>query len=151
MNNDNKLEGYKTEIYGDIIPERQLPESDITTHFLDINFTINNGKFILSTYDKRDGFGYEPIQFTQPGGNTDSRKDSDVIIGKLITFAKVNTLYSDFKLRANKLFNRLRKKNQMKKKNLTSRVWRFVRKNEHLLSRFNRPIKDVVEDITREG
>ena len=78
---------------GQIFPtELQLNEvnsSDTEAPFLDLNLSITNGIVSSKTYDKRDDFNFEIVNFPFLEGDVPRSPSYGVYISQLIRFARV--------------------------------------------------------------
>ena len=78
---------------GQIYPtELQLNEansSDTEALFLDLNLSLTNGIVSSKTYDKRDDFNFEIVNFQFLIGNVPRSPSYGVYISQLIRFARV--------------------------------------------------------------
>ena len=85
LNGRNVIDDFKQEIYGDLSVNK---ENDVSymTHFLDVRFVINDGKLIVSTYDKRDAFPFAVRNFPDLSGNVHVRRSHGVIVGQLLRY-----------------------------------------------------------------
>ena len=95
INNDNKLEDYKEEIYGPNKPGIQNPNSDKEGDYLELHIGIRNNKFWTKVYNKKDNYEAKAVRYPTKLGNTSSKIDHRVLLGQIIRFEKLCTFYSD--------------------------------------------------------
>ena len=98
------------EILKQIYPEElvltQTNPSPHTNTFLDLRLTVNDGRFVTCTYDKRDDFPFEICSFPNLSANVHFRRAHGVVVGALLRFAKANRK-DDFFKRVRALMTRL--------------------------------------------
>ena len=89
LNIDNPyFEGMVNQIYP---PELQLNKantSDTEAPFLDLHLSISNGFVSSKTYDKRDDFDFDIVNFPFLEGDVPRRPSNGVYISQLIRFAR---------------------------------------------------------------
>ena len=97
LNIDNP---YFEQMVGQIYPtEFQLIKanwSDTEAPFLDLNLSITNGIVLSRTYDKRDDFNFEIVNFPFLDGDVPHSPYCGVYISQLIRFARVCSNVDDF-------------------------------------------------------
>ena len=82
-------------------PELQLNKAnntDTEAPFLDLHLSISNG---FVSYDKRDDFDFDIVNFPFLDGDVPRRASYGVYISQLIRFARVCNLVADFNARNN--------------------------------------------------
>ena len=73
-----------------------MNSSDIEAPFLDLNLSITNGIVSSKTYDKRDDFNFEIINFPFLDGDEPHSPSYGVYISQLICFVGVCSNVDDF-------------------------------------------------------
>jgi len=106
LNGGEMIEKYKTEIYDGLTLKKENAKGH-TTHFLDLNITVHNGRYVLTTYDKRDDFPFKTRSFPDATGNIHITKTHNVILGQLKRFLQSNTEYSKYRARVRTLTDTL--------------------------------------------
>ena len=110
LNIDNTyFEGMVNQIYP---PELQLDKantSDTEAHFLDLHLSISNGFVSSKSYDKRDDFDFDIVNFPFLDGDVLRRPSYEVYISQLIRFARVRCHVDDFNIRSKHLTAKLLK------------------------------------------
>lgn len=90
--------------------------------FLDLKISIYRGKFIYSSYDKRDDFDFHIVNFPNLTGNIPSTSSYGVYISQLVRVCDINLTLKGFFKDVTKMTNRLIqqgfKKNLLRKKYL---------------------------------
>jgi hypothetical protein len=106
LNNDLFGE-YWQEIYPQQLQLKKENKESHQANFLDLTITVNNGRFMLNLYDKRDDFGFDIVSFPHCSSNIHFRRAHGVIIGQLIRFANGCSHGEQFIARCKKLINQL--------------------------------------------
>ena len=83
--------------------------SDTEASFLDLNLSISNGTVSTKTYDKRDDFDFDIVNFPFLDGDFSRRTSYGVCISQLIRFARASSNVSDFNCRNKALISKLLK------------------------------------------
>ena len=82
------------------LTELQLNKANSSdTPLLDLNLSIANGKVSSKTYDKRDDFNFEIVNFPFLDGDVPRSPSYGVYISQLIRFARVCSYVDDFNKR----------------------------------------------------
>ena len=79
--------------------EMQLEQTNTgnTCTFLDLRIEINNGKFIYKSYDKRQDFDFNIINYPDLHGNVPVIPSYGVFTSQLIRFCEINGDTDNFK------------------------------------------------------
>jgi hypothetical protein len=128
LNGGDTMERYKREIYGGLVLKKENKVS-YKTHFLNLNITVNDGRYILTTYDKRDDFPFTTRSFPDATGNIHITKTHSVILGQLKRFVQCNTYYSAYKERVQRLTGTLVRQG-FDRQMLGERIGRYYDENE---------------------
>ena len=108
LNIDNPyFEGMVNRIYP---PELQLNKAntaDTEAPFLDLHLSISNGFVSSKTYDKRDDFDFDIVNFPFLDGDVPRSTSYGVYISQLIRFARVSSHVVDFNARNKSLTAKL--------------------------------------------
>ena len=75
--------------------------------FLDLKVSIYRGRFVYSSYDKRNDFNFHVINFPNLTGNIPTRQAYGVYTSQLVRFCDINCSYKGFVRDMNKMNNRL--------------------------------------------
>ena len=70
--------------------------SDTEAAFLDLNLSIHNDIVSTKTYDKRDDFNFDIVNFPFLDGDVPQRPSYGVYISQLIRFARASSHVTDF-------------------------------------------------------
>ena len=73
LNNDGYLQQFKERIYPKELVLNQENKEDNWATFLDLEVHIKDGKFYTKTYDKREAFNFEIVNYPDPSGNIPER------------------------------------------------------------------------------
>lgn len=106
LNNPSFATTWK-EIYPKELQLKRTNSSSGHADFLDLTIKVNNGRFMLNIFDKRDDFGFDVVSFPNPASNIHFRRMHGVIIGQLIRFANGSTLGLHFLSKAKRLVRQL--------------------------------------------
>ena len=96
-----------TDIYPSSLELTQENKEEHTTHFLDLQLTVNDKKVLMSTYDKRDSFPFQVVCFPDLSGNICFERTHNVIIGQLGRYSRSCDRLEHFKTRIQQLTTRL--------------------------------------------
>ena len=84
------------QIYPTELQLNKVTSFDTEAPFLDLNLSITNGIVSSKTYDKRDDFNFEIVNFPFLDGDVPRSPSYGVYISQLIRFAKVCSNVYDF-------------------------------------------------------
>jgi hypothetical protein len=143
LNGEGMMEQYGGEIYGGLQYNKENSE-DHRTHFLDLNLVVNDGKFVLSTYDKRDAFPFAVRSYPDLSGNIHNKQAHGVIVGQLKRFGKSNQHFSHFCSRVQSLTSQLLAQG-FRKDRLVERCEEFVRSKRHIVGKYRKSVKEFVD------
>lgn len=111
INNDCYLQNYKQDIYPEELQLNQENDDVCKATFLDIEAHIEEGKFQTKTYDKRDAFTFEIVNYPDLSGNIPKQPAYGVFTSQIIRYARICTRRQDFTDRIITLIRKLVKKN----------------------------------------
>ena len=80
-------------------PEMILKNTNISRDkctFLDLTISIYRGKLLYYSYDKRDDFGFEVVNYPNLLGNIPSKQSYGVYISQLVRYCDINSNYKHF-------------------------------------------------------
>jgi hypothetical protein len=150
INNDGHLQKHKELIYDKSLILNKENEGERSTTFLDLQIQIEDKQITTKTYDKRDDFKFEIINYPDIEGNIPETTGYNVIASQLIRHSKNCTRWDDAKERIQTLLMALKAKKytmeKMKKsikKCLENHSW--IEKKFHL--RKHQFIKDISVDL----
>ena len=128
LNIDNPcFEGMVNQIYPPKLQLNKANTSDTEAPFLDLHLSISNGFVSTKTYDKRDDFDFDIVNFPFLDG---------VYISQLIRFARACSHVEDFNARNKCLTTKLLKQGYRYLK-LKKGFSKFYRRHYELISKFN--------------
>jgi hypothetical protein len=143
LNNDNKLEEYRDEIYGLRIDVTN-DDNDTEGNYCNLKLKIENGHINVDLYNKRDAYDFDIISFTHASSNTNKATDMNVIHGQLHTYLKVCARLGNFVARVRMDLHKMVNINKQSKKGLSKRVWKFLKNNrDQCLNKYSTNIKDI--------
>ena len=132
LNNDGHLQEFKGRIYPkELILNQENKEDDKAT-FLDLEAHIEDGKFYTKTYDKREAFKFEIVNYPDLSGNIPERPAYGIYISQILRYAKICSQTKDFMDRIKLLFHKLRKKHFCKDR-LQAALKKCCRKNPWIM------------------
>ena len=112
----NSTSRYLDNIYFDQMVDRIYPtelqlnranSSDTEAPFLDLNLCISNGTVSTKSYDKRDDFDFDIVNFPFLDDDVPRRTSYGVYISQLIRFARASSNLNDFNHRNKALTTKL--------------------------------------------
>ena len=111
LNNDGQLMKEKEKIYPDELKLNLENPDDQHATFLDLNIAIEQTKFNTKTYDKREDFNFDIVNFPDLAGNIPHRAAYGVYISQIIRYARLCSRFEDFINCIQLLKSKLLKKN----------------------------------------
>ena len=85
-----------SQIYPSDLQLNKVNTSDTEAAFLDLHLSISNDIVYTKTYDKRDDFDFEIVNFPFLDGDVPRSTSSGVYISQLIRFARASSYFTDF-------------------------------------------------------
>jgi hypothetical protein len=159
LNENETIEEYKKDIYKGLVLKKENRQKNMT-HFLDMKIIVNDGRFVIETYDKRDDFPFKTRSFPDCLGNICISKTHSVILGQLRRYKLTNTTYRTFIMRVRGLTNRLLAQS-FEKERLEKKIERYYEENEVEIDSKYRVSKEKfvrdsfekaeIEKVQREG
>ena len=122
-----------SQIYPLELQLNKVNTSDTKAAFLDFHLSISNGIVSTKIYDKRDGFGFEIVNFPFLDGDVPRSSSYGVYISQLIRFARASSHIADFNTRKKLLTQKLLKQGYWDHK-LRKTFSKFYRRYYDLLS-----------------
>ena len=130
LNIDNLyFEGMVNQIYPSELQLNKANASDTEAPFLDLHLSISNGFVSSKTYDKRDDFDFDIVNFPFLDGDVPRRPSYGVYISQLIRFARLTAKL----LKQGYRYHKLRKA-----------FSKFYRRHYELISKFNVGLKSLL-------
>ena len=130
LNNDGILVTEKAKIYPVELMLNVENQDDNHATFLDIEVNVEGDQFKTKTYDKRENYKFEIVNYPDLSGNIPHGAAYSVYTSQVIRYARVCNEADDFKERVKALTNKLIKKrftiNRLKntmKKCLGKHIW----------------------------
>ena len=137
LNNDGQLEKYYKE--GEIYPKEMIMnlenDNNKQATFLDMEERIDDSKIITQTYDKRDDFNFEIVNYPDLTGNIPKRPTYGIFGSQLIRYARICSLKEDLMDRILELTRKLYKK-KFKVEYLKNTSRKCLEKNEWIKKKF---------------
>ena len=137
VNNDDKMEKYKSLIYPPELILTSEDKSNQVVNYLDLTLSIENSVLNYKIFDKRDNFNFPIINFPNLFGNIPKGQSYSVFYSQLIRYARGCKSFEDFKLRTMTLVARLLKKN-FKKTKLQKTFTKFTIRHHQLLKKYGK-------------
>ena len=117
--------------------------SDTETPFLDLHLSISNGFVSSKSYDKRDDFDFDIVNFPFFDGDVPHSTSYGVYISQLIRFTRVSSHVADFNARNKSLTAKLLQQGYRYHK-LRKTFSKFYRRHYELVSKFNVGLKTLL-------
>ena len=133
-----------TRIYpSEIICNRENINED-SGHFLELDITIENGKFKTKLFDKRREFDFEIVKYPDTRSNIPDRIVYSTFVSQLLRCMRICCNFEDFQAESLVLISKFSEKG-CKIDRLKSKTISCI--NSHILdfSKFNMRVKDVLE------
>ena len=107
LNNLGLLKEEAKKIYPEELILNQENKENHHATFLDLDVTIDNKTFITKTYDKREAFNFDIVNFPDLSGNTPHGPAYGIVISQTLRYARACSNISDFKDRVALLCKKL--------------------------------------------
>ena len=118
--------------YNKIYPKEMILKNTIISRdkcsFLDLTISIYHGKFLFYSYDKRDDFDFQVVNYPNLKGNIPSLQSYGVYSSQLVRFCDINLSINNFINDVNKMTHKFLNQGFSKEK--------LVKKYEQFLSKF---------------
>ena len=141
INNDGELEVNIQNIYPEELILNKENKDDRHSTFLDLNLEIINKRVVTKTYDKRDAFSFDIINYPHMDSNIPKSQAYGVVVSETMRHFKNCTNLEDAALRIRTLQNKLLKKEyilqslqRLIKKTLENNEW--IRHKYHCNNEF---------------
>ena len=93
---DRVFEDQIKEIYPSEITCNRENLTDVSGHFLEVDITIKDGKFVTKIFDKRDDFNFKIIKFPHIKSNIPDCIVFNTFISQLVRIARVCSSFQEF-------------------------------------------------------
>ena len=111
---------------------------------MDLHLSVVDGFVSCKTYDKRDDFDFEIVNFPFLDGDVPRAASYGVYISQLIRFARVSSHVTDFNIR-NKLLTAKLLNQGYRYHKLCKAFSKFYRRHSDLVSKFNVGLKSLLQ------
>ena len=81
--------------------------SPCKVNYLDMTISVYRGKYFFKSFDKRNGFGFEIINYPDIRGNIPKKPAYGVFISQLVRFCSINKRVHHFKRNVSVLVKKL--------------------------------------------
>ena len=144
FNDDGIFETHWKEVYP---KEMELDKTNTgnTCTFLDLAISISEGKFFYKSYDKRNDFNFDIINYPDLKSNVPRVPSYGVFTSQLVRFCDVNSQLLHFKKDMQLLFHKLVKQN-FDPAFLKAKYKQFYGNNIFRWSKFGADIFNVIND-----
>ena len=143
--NNNFFDSMVNRIYPSELQLNKANVSDAETSFLDLHLSISDGFVKTKIYDKRDGFGFDIVNFPFLDGDVARSASYGVYISQLIRFARVSSHVDDddFNTRNKVLTAKLLRQGYRYHK-LRKPFFKFYRRHFDIVSKYNVGLKTLL-------
>ena len=124
------------EVMYDGLEVSQTNDDVSSAHFLDLRLLVNDGRFELSTYDKRDDFPFDVRGYPNLSGNLHIRRAHGVVSGALRRFAAACDRWPDYKTRLQPLTTQLLEQH-FNRELLEEKIGKYYDKNVFVRTKYN--------------
>ena len=108
LNNDGHLQANVRRIYPEELKLNKENENNKVATFLDIEASIQDGRFHTKTYDKREAFHFEIVNYPDLSGNIPAQPAYGVYTSQIIRYAKICSHTEDLVNRIMQLTKKLK-------------------------------------------
>ena len=141
INDKNIFRQHYTEMYsGSAMELKNTNTSRDKCNFLDLGISVYQGKFIYSSYDKRDDFNFQVVNYPNLSGNIPNSQSYGVFVSQLVRFSNINSCFKKFVQDVSQLVCTLVNQN-FEKNVLISRFRRFSDNYIYAWGKFNKDIQ----------
>jgi hypothetical protein len=148
-NNDNKINTYKQEIYGNM----ELIQQNTSPHkadWLNLQITTVDGQYRTSLYDKRKTFDFKPVQFTHITSNTPNTSKYSIIIGQMVTYARACGKYKDFVDCTIRDIKTMQNECNLDTALIHKKIQKFTTTHQHEYNKYFIPANILIKDIIQK-
>ena len=124
-------------IYPTELQFNRANSSDTEAPFLDLNLCISNGTVSTKSFDKRDDFDFDIVNFPFLDGDVPRRTSYGVYISQLIRFARASSNLNDFNYRNKALTAKLLRQGY--------RYFKLYRRHSALLEKYSVSLKTLLQ------
>ena len=128
MNDNSVFKDHYNKIYPKEMILKNTNISRDKCSFLDLTISIYHGKFLFYSYDKRDDFDFQVVNYPNLKGNIPSLQSYGVYSSQLVRFCDINLSINNFINDVNKMTHKFLNQGFSKEK--------LVKKYEQFLSKF---------------
>ena len=97
FNDDGMFETIIQDIYPPVMELENTNLSPNKVNYLDMTISVHQGKYFYKSFDKRNDFGFEIINYPNLRGNTPRKLAYGVFISQLVRFCSINRTVHHFK------------------------------------------------------
>ena len=138
------FEGMVNQIYPPELQLNKVNTSDTEAPFLGLHLSVSDGFVSSEIYDKRDGFGFDIVNFPFLDGDVPSRPSCGVYVSRLVGFARVCGRVGDFNTRNGCLAAELLKQGY-RCHGLREAFSKFYCRHNELITKFNVGLKSLLQ------
>ena len=135
LNNDGILNEMKNRIYPVELTCNKENVGDKSATFLEMDISVINGRFKIKTYDKRDSYNFEIVNYPDLSGNVPIHAAYGVFTSQMIRYGRICTHFQDFLDRCKLLCDKLCKKG-FKKERLEKTARKFIHRYPWILHKY---------------
>ena len=122
---------------------RKENSGDQEATFLDLNIIINENKFTVSLYDKRDGFPFSIVRMPFRSSNMPSSIFYSAIGAEILRIARTTSIRENFLKSAQTLINRMMRQGALKTKISRTLVKTFGSHMSHFMGFYKTSVELV--------
>ena len=136
-------------VYKNIYPEElelKLEHSGSHATFLNLDITIQEGRFVYKLYDKRDAFPFAIVRMPDMKSNIPECIFYSALVGEFLRIARSTLLLNDFKNKAQELCQRMMSQGGNSDK-ITRYLKRIISRHPSDFSRFQVSSEELINQI----
>ena len=118
--------------------------SKCKSHYLDLTISIHRGRFIYRSYDKKEAFDFDVINYPNLLSNIPNKQAYGVFTSQLIRFCQLNSSVNYFRDDVMKLRHKFQDQN-FQDSYLKAIFNQFYSNNIHIWGKFGIDIKYILE------
>ena len=107
FNDFGLLQKKLVEIYPKEMVVNNTNVTNCNCYYLDLNIVIDQSKFKVSKYDKRNDYNFNVISYPFLDGNVPNNFSYGVFVSQLVRIAQINTYFNDFRTSISDLISKL--------------------------------------------
>ena len=146
LNDDSIFELFHNSIYPTEMELKKENSNNNTATFLDINITIENGKFCTKLFDKRDNFGFDIVRMPYACSNIPGKMFYGSIGAEFLRIARATSKIEDLESTCKQLLTRMSSQGGRIFKT-RSTLTKMIQKHQDTFEKYEMSVKEILNII----